>query len=80
VKVIAIQNAKLEDCIEDAQNERVIITRNGKPVAMVVGVEGMDREQLALSQSAKFWALIRERRKQPTITRAELEKRLAKEQ
>ena len=77
MKVIAIQDVKLADCVQDAQHERVLITRNGAPVAVVVGVEGMDMEQLALVQSDKFWQLIRERRQQPTLTRAELEKRLA---
>lgn len=36
----------------------------------------MDEEQLQLSTSDQFWRLIAERRKQPTISRAELERRL----
>lgn len=79
MKVIAIQDAELGNCIRDAQNDRVVITRKGKPVAMVVGVRGLDLEQLALCQSDEFWQMIRERRKQPTLTRAELEKRLAED-
>jgi hypothetical protein len=50
--------------------------RNRKPVALIVGVEGLDREQLELGSSDRFWRLIEERRKQKTITRADLEKRL----
>ena len=77
MKVIALQDAKLDDCVQDAQHERVVLTRNGQPVAVVVGIEGMDEEQLALCRSDEFWQLIRERRQQPTLTRAELEQRLA---
>jgi antitoxin (DNA-binding transcriptional repressor) of toxin-antitoxin stability system len=52
------------------------VTRKDKPVALVVGIEGMDKEQLQLSSSKKFWKLIEERRRQKTISRRELEKRL----
>jgi len=36
----------------------------------------MDKEQLQLGASDKFWKLIRVRRSQTTISRAELESRL----
>ncbi len=52
------------------------MTRRGKPVALVVGVEGLDEEQLQLGGSKKFWTLIEERRRQKTISRRELEKTL----
>lgn len=41
-----------------------------------VGEMDMDDEQLQLSTSDQFWRLISERRKQPTISRSELERRL----
>jgi hypothetical protein len=41
-------------------------------------VKGLDLEQLELGQSDEFWSLIRARRKQRTISREELEERLAK--
>ena len=41
-----------------------------------IGIAVMDEEQLQLSTSDQFWRLISERRKQPTISRAELERRL----
>ena len=43
-----------------------------------VGVEGMDEEQVQLGSSDKFWTLIEKRRRQGTIGRAELEKKLAR--
>ncbi|MCX7838019.1 MAG: nucleotidyltransferase family protein [Anaerolineae bacterium] len=46
---------------------------NSNPVTLVIGIEGMDEEQLALSGSDKFWKIITERRAQRTLTRAELE-------
>jgi prevent-host-death family protein len=79
MKTIGLKQATLDDCIKNAQQERVVITRNGKPVALIVGVEGMDREQLQLGSSDKFWKLIDKRRKEKTISRAELEQRLKKD-
>ena len=78
MKVIGLQKANLEECVRDAQAERVVLTRTGKPVALLVGVKGLDLEQIELGQSDEFWRLIRERRRQKTISRKELEKRLAK--
>lgn len=52
------------------------MTENGKPIAIVIGVADMDEEQLQLSTSDQFWMLISQRRKQQTISRMELERRL----
>jgi antitoxin (DNA-binding transcriptional repressor) of toxin-antitoxin stability system len=76
VKVIRIDETNIEECAEDAQHERVLLTRRDKPVALIVGVEGMDLEQIALGHSDAFWQLIRERRGQKMMSRAELEKQL----
>jgi hypothetical protein len=76
VKVIAVQDANLEGCIEDAQQERVVLTCGGKPVAVLVGVAGLDLEQIELGHSDEFWELIRQRRKEKTISRLELDKQL----
>ena len=76
MKTITIEQAKLDTCIEEAQRERLLITRDGKPVALIVGVEGMDEEQLQLGSSDRFWELIAERRKQKTLSRVQLEERL----
>ena len=76
MKTIGLEHATLAGCVKDARRERVVVTRKGKPVALVVGVEGTDEEQLQLGTSEKFWTLIQERRRQKTISRTELEKRL----
>jgi prevent-host-death family protein len=77
MRTVGIKTADLENCIRDAQRESILITRNGKPVALLIGVEGMDREQIELGRSDKFWTLIRRRRGQRTLSRAQLEKRIA---
>ena len=79
MKVLGIKEAKLSECVRAAQKDRVVITRNGKPVALIVGVEGMDLEQLELGNSKKFWNLIEQCRRQPSLSRAQVEKRMANE-
>ena len=73
MKTIDLEHATLEVCIKDARRGRVVVTRKGKPVALAVGVEGLDEEQLQLGSNKKFWKLIEERRGQKTLTRRELE-------
>lgn len=73
---MSLQQTTLDMCISEAQRDKVIITQNDKPVAVIIGVAGMDEEQLHLSTSNKFWKLMVERRGQKTIGRAELEQRL----
>jgi antitoxin (DNA-binding transcriptional repressor) of toxin-antitoxin stability system len=79
MKVVNLEKTSLEECIRSANQERVILTQKGKPVAIVIGVNGLDLEQIELGHSDEFWSLIRERRAQKTMSRADLEKKLAKE-
>ncbi len=73
MKMINLEQATLDACVNDAQRERIVITHNGQPVALIVGIEGMDEEQLQLGSSDKFWRLMTERRGQKSINRAKLE-------
>ena len=75
MKTVTLEKSDLSTCVEKAQRSRVVVMRNRKPVALIVGVEGLDREQLELGSSDKFWRLIEQRRNQKTITRTELERR-----
>lgn len=79
MRQISVDNADLESCVNQARQERLVITRNGKPVALLVGVEGMDREQLELGSSDAFWKLIAKRRRQKAISRAKLEQKANEE-
>ena len=76
MKTVDIQETSLDACVIDAQSDRIIITRGGNPVAIVMGVQGLDEEQTQLGASDEFWKLISSRRKEPTIDRGALEKRL----
>ena len=78
MKVVGVQDTNLEDCIRQARRGQVLLTRRGKPVAVLIDVRGLDREQAELGVSDAFWSLIPERRKQRTVNRAELDKRLAR--
>ena len=71
-----MEQATLDSCVREAQDDRVLLTRDGRPVAVVVGLGGLDDEQIALGLSEDFWKLIATRRRESTISRAELEKRL----
>jgi antitoxin (DNA-binding transcriptional repressor) of toxin-antitoxin stability system len=74
MKMVSLEQTTLDICVNEAQQERLVITRNGKPVALIVGLEGIDEEQLQLGNSDKFWELITQRRQQKTVSRTELEK------
>ena len=76
MKTISIEQATLDTCVNDARHERVLITQNGLPVALVIGLEGMDEEQVRLGSSDEFWRAISERRREKTVGRATLEQEL----
>ncbi len=76
MKKMGLEQVDWNVCIRDAQCERVVITRRGEPVALIIGVEGMDEEQLQMGSSIKFWALIEHRRQQKTVSRTALEKKI----
>ena len=76
MKAVDIQQTNLDACVSDAQSERIIITRDGNPVALVVGVQGLDEEQVQLGSSDAFWQLITQRRKEKTLSRAALQDKI----
>jgi prevent-host-death family protein len=67
MKVLAMRDAKtgLSATLDEAQHERVLITRNGKPSAVVIGVEGRDFEDVLLMSNPKFWEMIEASRRNP---------------
>ena len=69
---------KIKECVDMSQQDRVVITRRGRPAAVMFGVEGKDWEDVVLQTSSTFWKLIEERRKEPTISIKELRTRLKK--
>ena len=67
---------KIKACLDQAQEDRVVITRRGKPTAVLIGVQGEDWETVILETDPTFWRMIQERRKQPTISIEELKAQL----
>ncbi len=63
----------LARCVEQAREERVVITRSGKPAAVITNVEGYDLDAIETAADPEFWEMIEQRRQQPTLSRAELE-------
>jgi antitoxin (DNA-binding transcriptional repressor) of toxin-antitoxin stability system len=76
MKTVAMEASTLDICVAEAQHERVILTRDGHPIALLVAIEGLDEEQIRLSSNPEFWKLMEERRREKTISREELESRL----
>lgn len=78
MKTISVRELqkKVRECVDAAQSDRVVITRRGKPAAVLVGVEGAEWETVVLETNAAFWKLIEKRRKQRTISLTELKKRM----
>lgn len=79
MKTFAIGEAKkdLETVLDWAQKEKVVIFRNGKPCALVMGIQYYDKEDWELANSEEFWRMIQERRRNSRlIPLAEVEDRL----
>lgn len=75
VSVRDLQRA-IKKCVDASQEERVVITRNGKPAALMIGVEGQDWESIALQTSPAFWRLIEKRRKEKSLPLSEVRRLL----
>jgi len=71
MKTVGLEQTSLDSCVIDAQQERLVVTREGKPVALVIGINA---EQLEYGTDDAFWKLIEDRRKEETVSRNELEK------
>lgn len=80
MKTISVRDLqkRVRECVDAAQSDRIVVTRRGKPAAVIVGIEGADWETVVLETNAAFWRLIEKRRKQPTISLKEIRKRLQK--
>ncbi|MGH2373058.1 MAG: type II toxin-antitoxin system Phd/YefM family antitoxin [bacterium] len=78
MKTVTVRDLQknVKACVDDAQDDRVVITRRGKPAAVLVGVEGDDWESVILQTDPSFWRLIQRRRKQRTLSLKQLKARL----
>jgi prevent-host-death family protein len=74
MKLIGIREARerLSAVVLRAQRERVVLTRHGKPAALLIGIEGEDFEEVLLKADEEFWSqLAGQRRRNETISEAE---------
>ena len=78
MKTLELAETNLKRCVKEASAESVLVIKNGKPLALVSNVEGLDAEQIELGTSPDFWKLIVERRRQKTVSWNQLKKRLGK--
>jgi prevent-host-death family protein len=64
MRFVGVREAQvhLSGLVDRAQKERVILTRHGRPIAILTGVEGRDLEELLLSQDPGFGRTIAARR------------------
>jgi hypothetical protein len=70
-----MKETTLEQIVKDplafaqaAQHGRLLITQGGKPLAVVIGIENKDEEDLRLEADTDFWRMIEERRRRPTVS------------
>lgn len=56
-----------EAALAAAQQERLVVTRNGKPIALILGLGKYDAEDWDYMTSASFWREVRQWRKQRTV-------------
>jgi prevent-host-death family protein len=65
MRFVGVREAQqgLSGLVKDCQAEGVVLTRHGKPVALLTGVEGYDPEEVLLAHDPAFWRLIEERRR-----------------
>ncbi len=79
MKVVALREAKasLSAYIEKAQQDRILITKHGRPAALLVGVEGEEIEELLTMGNPRFWEMIESRRRsRKTFSMGEVRRRL----
>ena len=60
--------AGVDQIVPPSRSERVLLTRGGKPVAIVTSAGDLEREEIEYIESPEFWKMIAERRKQPRIS------------
>ncbi len=66
----------LRAVLHSAQRDRIVVTRGGKPCAVILGIESYDAEDLQLATSPEFWRMIDKRRQEPSISLSQLKHRL----
>jgi prevent-host-death family protein len=76
MKTINVREArmKLAELMDEAQREPILVTKHGRPLVLITGVDGADLGSVILEGSKKFWEEIERRRAstRPRVTHEEL--------
>ena len=62
--------------VKSAQKQQLLLTKNGKPAAVLLGLNNYDAEDFGLASSPAFWEMIESRRRGPSVPLADLKSRL----
>ena len=79
MKVVALGKVKNEfsTYVDQAQHDQVLVTRHGRPAAIIIGVAGEDIEDLMTRSDPEFWEMIEARRTAAKlVSAAEMRRRL----
>lgn len=66
---------QLSEYVTESQKESILITRHGKPSALIHGVEGHDFEDVIYMTDPVFWRMIHKRRQQKGIPWSQMKKK-----
>jgi len=81
MKFITVREAKatLSGTIAESQEQRVVITRHGKPACILIGCEGYEIEDVLTAADPSFWKMLEERRRKgSTLSLASVRERFAR--
>lgn len=79
MKTIAVDDMtseKFDSCLQESQEDRVLLTRNGSAVAVLVGVQNPNAPEIEVVDDPEFWSMIADRRKQSCLTSEELKRKM----
>jgi hypothetical protein len=65
---VANRDAALREWLSQAHGDRLLLTRDGVPAAIVTSVDGLDLEEIATASDPEFWRLINQRRQEPVVS------------
>lgn len=69
MKIFGVEKTSLNFCVSEVQHESIVLTIEGKPMALMIGI---DAEQSEQGSDDSFRRLIEERRSPETVSRNEL--------
>jgi prevent-host-death family protein len=68
--------SNLAGVIEMAQHDHVVVTRQGRPAVVIMGVEDLDPEQIALGLDDDLWAEIEQARAGEYVSSEQMKREL----